>query len=312
MTTQMKHGIMRFLIVGAGAIGGYFGGRLVQKGENVTFLVRASKQAQLEAKGLSIHSVHGDYQTPVQTLTYGEEDEPFDCIVLAVKAYHLPQLLIDLAPYVGEQTVILPLLNGYSHFELLQQRFGQQKVLGGLCYIETTLDPQGAIIQSSPFHSIVFGEWTGGESERSRLLYNHLSNAGFTVTLSQNIQQEVWQKYIFVASLSGITTLMDSSIGPILAVPQSRAIFSQLVNEIVALARSAGMPVGQDMEAATLQRMQSAPPSMTSSMHRDLQKQLPVETDHLHGSLLALDTAGKGTHPVLEAVYARLKVYESR
>lgn len=240
MATLMKHGIMRFLIVGAGATGGYFGGRLVQKGENVTFLVRASKQAQLAAKGLSIRSVHGDYQTPVQTLTYGEEAAPFDCIILAVKAYHLPQLLIDLAPYVGEQTVILPLLNGYNHFELLKQRFGQQKVLGGLCYIETTLDEQGVILQSSPFHSLVFGEWTGGESERSRKLYSHLNNAGFTVTLSPNIQQEVWQKYIFVASLSGITTLMDSSIGPILAVPQSRAIYGQLVNEIVALARNAG------------------------------------------------------------------------
>lgn len=303
---------MRFLIVGAGAIGGYFGGRLVQKGENVTFLVRESRQAQLAATGLSIRSVHGDYQTPVQTLTYGEDTEPFDCVILAVKAYHLPQLLVDLAPYVGEQTVILPLLNGYNHFELLKQRFGQEKVLGGLCNIETTLDPQGVILHTSPFHSMVFGEWTGGESERSQVLYSHLSDAGFTVTLSQNIQQEVWKKYIFIASFSGITTLMDSPIGPILAAPQCRAIYVRLVREIVDLARSAGMPVGPDMEASTLQRVLSAPPGMTSSMHRDMQKQLPVEADHLQGSLLDLDTEGKGSYPILEAVHARLKVYESR
>lgn len=301
---------MRFLIVGAGAIGGYFGGRLVQKGEDVTFLVRSSKQIQLAGGGLTVRSVHGDIQTSVRTITYGEKADPFDCVIIAVKAYHLPQLLNDLDPYVGEHTLILPLLNGYDHFGLLQKHFGLEQVLGGLCYIETTLDQEGAIVQTSPFHSIVFGEWAGGLSERSRILFRHLDMAGFTVTLSPDIQREVWQKYIFIASLSGITTLMDSSVGPILASPQSRGIYEQLLNEIIDLAQGAGMPVDPETASSTMQKMISLIPEFTSSMHRDIQKQLPVESDHLHGSLLAMASTGPGTFPILETVYARLKVYE--
>jgi 2-dehydropantoate 2-reductase len=302
---------MRFLFVGAGAIGGYFGGRLVQKGEDITFLVRSTKQKQLEDEGLAIKSVHGDFKTPVRTITYGEKAEPFDCIIIAVKAYHLPQVMMDLTPFVGEQTMILPLLNGYKHFGILQQHFGAEKVLGGLCYIETTLGSNGAIIQSSSFHSIVFGEWAGGESERTQKLLSHLDKAGFTVILSSDIQREVWQKYIFVASLSGITTLMDSSVGPILASSTARTIYEQLLNEIVSIAQSAGMPVGADMVTATMQKMDSVPPEFTSSMHRDMLKHLPVEAEHLHGALLAMAVSGQVVYPILETVYARLKVYES-
>jgi 2-dehydropantoate 2-reductase len=302
---------MRFLIVGAGAIGGYFGGRLVQKGEDVTFLVRTAKQIQLEADGLIVKSIHGDFQTSVRTLTYKEGEKHFDCIIIAVKAYHLLQVMDDIEPYVGEHTLILPLLNGYDHFSILQNRFGSDHILGGLCYIETTLDSTGAIVQSSSFHSIVFGEWVGGESERTQLLLSHLDQAGFTVTLSSDIQREVWQKYIFVASLSGITTLMDSSVGPILATPVARAVYEQLLQEIVTLAQKAGMPVGSEMSATTMQKMLSVLPEFTSSMHRDMHKQLPVEADHLHGALLAMALLGQDAYPVLETVYARLKVYES-
>ncbi|MDH6371628.1 2-dehydropantoate 2-reductase [Paenibacillus sp. PastF-3] len=302
---------MRFLIVGAGAIGGYFGGRLVQKGEDVTFLVRNAKQIQLEADGLIVKSVHGDFQTSVRTISNREEAELFDCIIIAVKAYHLPQVMNDIEPYVGEHTLILPLLNGYDQFSILQKRFGPEHVLGGLCYIETTLDSAGTIVQSSSFHSIVFGEWAGGESERTRLLLSHLDHAGFTVSLSSAIQREVWQKYIFVASLSGITTLMDSSVGPIFASPKARAIYEQLLQEIVSLAQNAGMPVGPENIASTMGKMRSVLPEFTSSMHRDMHKLLPVEADHLHGALLAMAVPGQGAYPVLETVYARLKVYES-
>jgi 2-dehydropantoate 2-reductase len=301
---------MRFLVVGAGAIGGYFGGRLVQKGEDVTFLVRPSKQLQLADTGLVVKSVNGDFVTPVQTITYGEPAEPFDCIIVAVKAYHLPGLLIDLAPYVGEHTLILPLLNGYDHFGVLGRHFGPEKVLGGLCYIESTLDDQGAIVQNSPFHRIVFGEWAGGVSERSQQLFSHLDSAGFTVVLSDDIQRVVWQKYVFIVSLSGITTMMDSPVGPIIMTPESRAIYTQLLNEIVSLARSAGMPIDSDLESHTLQTMDSLHPSLMSSMQRDMQKKQPIEADHLHGSLLALAAPGEGDYPILQTIYARLKVYE--
>ncbi|MFC3749722.1 ketopantoate reductase family protein [Paenibacillus sp. GCM10012306] len=301
---------MRFLVVGAGAVGGYFGGRLVQKGEDVTFLVRPSKQRQLADHGLKVKSVHGDFHTPIRTITYGDQAEPFDCILLSVKAYHLPGLLTDIAPYVGEHTLILPLLNGYDHFGTLANHFGPEKVLGGLCYIESTLDDEGTIIQTSPFHRIVFGELSGGGSERSQQLFSHLDQAGFTVVLSEDIQRVIWQKYVFIASFSGITTFMESPVGPILHTPEAMEIYSRLLKEIVTLARRAGMPVDSDLEATTLQTMVSLQPSMMSSMQRDMQKQLPIEADHLHGFLLALAASDKGDYPILQTVYARLKVYE--
>lgn len=303
--------MMRFLVVGAGAIGGYFGGRLVQKGEDVTFLVRPSKKLHLAENGLTIQSVHGDFQTPIQAITYGEAAEPFDCIILAVKAYHLPLLQPDLAPYIGKDTMILPLLNGYEHFESLREYFGAEKVLGGLCYIEATLNHKGSIVQTSPFHRIVFGEWDGANSERAQLLCSHLDHAGFTVTHSHDIQREIWQKYIFIASMSGITTLMGSSVGAILATPESRAIYERLLHEIVTLARNADMPIHSEMEAHTLKTMDSLKPEMMSSMQRDMQKNLPVEASHLHGALLALASGSNVSYPILETVYARLKVYES-
>ncbi|MGW9529549.1 ketopantoate reductase family protein [Paenibacillus terrae] len=302
---------MRFLIVGAGAIGGYFGGRLIQKGEDVTFFVRPSKKSRLKEKALIVKSVHGNFHTPIRAITNGEAVEPFDCIIVAVKAYHLHQLQFNLEPYIGEHTMILPLLNGYEHFDSLRKQFGPEKVLGGLCYIETTLDHDGSVVQTSPFHRIVFGEWNGGQSERTQILLNHLDHAGFTVTQSQDIQREVWQKYIFVASLSGITTLMDASVGTILATAESRAIYEKLLHEMVTLARNAGMPIDSELEAHTLKTMDSLRPEMMSSMQRDMLKKLPIEASHLHGSLLALAAGSHDAYPILETVYARLKVYES-
>jgi 2-dehydropantoate 2-reductase len=301
---------MRFLIVGAGAIGGYFGGRLVQKGEDVTFLVRPQKQKHLRDTGLVIKSVHGDFSNPVQTITHGEPAGPFDCIILAVKAYHLPQVQRDIAPYVSSDTMILPLLNGYEHFTQLMEAFGEERVLGGLCFIETTLDKEGTVIQTSPRHDIVFGEWHGGISERTQTLLCHLDNAGFTVTLSENIQRDIWQKYIFIASMSGITTLMSMPVGPILATPAARTVYERLLHEIVSIARNHGAPIDEETEARTLKTMESLSPEMKSSMQRDMEKGLPVEADHLHGALLSLASPEEGFYPVLESVYGRLKVYE--
>lgn len=302
---------MRFLLVGAGAIGGYFGGRLIQKGEEVVFLVRPPKQKQLEEAGLTITSVHGDFHTPVQTIVSGERAEPFDCIILSVKAYHLAQALHDIAPYVGENTMILPLLNGYDHYAQLTKAFGEAHILGGLCFIETTLDHEGTIIQTSPRHDIVFGEWRGGTSGRTERLLHHLEGAQFAVKRSENIQRDIWQKYIFIASMSGITTLINAPVGPILSTAAARTVFERLVHEVVAIARNAGAPIDENTEERTIKTMESLHPEMKSSMQRDMEKGGPVETDHLHGALLALAAPEQGFYPVLEAVYGKLKVYEA-
>ncbi|MDM5155182.1 ketopantoate reductase family protein [Bacillus sp. DX1.1] len=302
---------MRFLIVGAGAIGGYFGGRLAQKGEDVTFLVRSKKQKQLNDEGLTIKSIHGDFHTPVKTIGYEDPVQKYDVIIIAVKSYHLPQVQTDIAPYVGSKTVILPLLNGYEHFEHLQHAFGKETILGGLCFIETTLDEHGTVIQSSPRHDLVFGEWDGTYSDRAKRILSHFHDAGFNVTLSENIQRDIWHKYIFIASMSGVTTLMNAPIGPILSDENGQKIYRRLILEVTSIAKLVGAPVSEEVEEQTFQITLALSPSMKSSMQRDMEKNLSVEAQHLHGFLLAKISPTEENYPILQTVYSRLKIYES-
>ena len=304
---------MRFLVVGAGAVGGYFGGRLVQHGEDVTFLVRPARKKQLEQTGLVIKSVSGDFSGPVKVITYDDPKETFDVIILSLKAYHLSDLKSSLSPYIGASTVILPLLNGYQHYEMLWKDFGKEKVLGGLCYIESTLDSEGSIIHTSKMEDIVFGEWDGSKTERVNRIYEHLSKGGFKVAVSDNVERDIWQKYIFIACMSGITTLLRAPMGPVREVPEAKNTFARLVEEITGIARKKGASLYEDAAERVMRTAESLHPSMKSSMLRDMEKGLPVEVDHFHGYLLqTAEQLGikREDVPVLSAVYANLKVYE--
>lgn len=304
---------MRFLIVGAGAIGGYFGGRLVQKGEDVTFLVRKEREKKLKKEGLFIKSVHGDYHTPVKTITASDNLQSFDVIILSVKAYQLSQTMQDIRPFIGTSSVILPLLNGYNHFLELQQFVGKDKILGGLCFIESSLDKDGVIIQSSQRHDLVFGEWEGSLSNHVMSIKQHLEHAGFNVIVSEDIQRDIWHKYIFIASMSGITTLMNAPIGPILADANGKEIYRRLISEVVSIVTLIGAPIDEEIAEQTLTTSMSLNPAMKSSMQRDMEKGFSIEADHIHGALLSLaDRNGEKAenYPILQAIYSNLKVYE--
>lgn len=301
---------MRILVVGAGAVGGYFGGRLAERGEDVTFLVRAGRKKQLEDTGLMIESVKGNLTLTPKTLLAGEEAGPFDLIILSVKAYHLDGAIASFKQYVSEGTAILPLLNGMYHFDRLAAEFGEEKIVGGLCFIESTLDKDGKVIHTSPKHDIVFGERSGEKTERVLKIEGafHGTNTGYR--LSDNINRDNWNKYIFIATLSGITTLMRSPVGPIREVPSSRATLALLLKEIASLAKLAGAPLPEDIEANIMNQIESLAYPMKSSMQRDMEKLVQVEADHLQGFLLEIAKLEGISVPVLEAVYGNLKVYE--
>src|SRR5699024_2487634 len=149
---------MRILVLGAGGIGGYFGGRLVEKGEEVVFLVREKRKQILENNGLNIRSTKGDFYFHPKLITKDQQAEPFDLVLFSTKSYHLTEAIEDLKPFIGKQTVVIPLLNGISHLSQLTEAFGANKVIGGLCQIETTLNDQGEVVHSSAFDKLVFGE----------------------------------------------------------------------------------------------------------------------------------------------------------
>ncbi|WP_066306321.1 ketopantoate reductase family protein [Bacillus sp. FJAT-29814] len=301
---------MRILVVGAGAVGGYFGGRLAEKGEDVTFLVRAGRKKQLEDTGLMIESVKGNVTLTPKTLVAGEEAGPFDLIILSVKAYHLEGAIASFKQYVSEETAILPLLNGMYHFDRLVDEFGEKHIIGGLCFIESTLDKNGKIIHTSAKHDIVFGERSGKETERILKIEKAFSGTVTGYRLSDNINRDNWNKYLFIATLSGITTLMRSPIGPIREVPSSRATLTLLLKEITSLAKLSGAPLPVDIEANIMTQIDSLAYQMKSSMQRDMEKLAQVEADHLQGFLLDIAKLEGISVPVLEAVYGNLKVYE--
>ncbi|CAG9621257.1 ketopantoate reductase family protein [Sutcliffiella rhizosphaerae] len=301
---------MRVLVVGAGAVGGYFGGRLLEKGEDVTFLVRNRRKEQLLKTGLVIKSQHGDALLRPQLLVSGEQPEPYDVILLSMKAYQLDAAISDIAPYVGADTLIIPLLNGMAHVEKLAHAFGKETILGGLCFVEATLDQDGAVVQTSAIHDLVFGIRNGEQTERIKRITEAFSETKSNFVLSDNINQAMWQKYLFITTLAGITTLFRSPLGPIRDESLGALTMKQTLQEAEQIMRSIGAPLGEEIVENNWDKLHSIEATIKSSMQRDMEKGLPVEADHFYGYLLNIAKENGIAAPTLEKIYANLKIYE--
>lgn len=302
---------MRILVIGAGALGGYFGARLLEAERDVTFLVRAARAAKLR-RGLTVKSPVGDIQlNDPPTMTADQLKEPFDLILLSCKAYDLDSAMDAMAPVVGSRTTILPFLNGMSHMDALNARFGRPKVLGGWCAISAAMNPDGHILHLQPFHSLSFGEQDGGTSERTTAVTAALSGAKFETLAADNILQEMWEKWIFIASAAGITSLMRGPVGDIIAA-EAADVTTGLFNECAAIGALHGFPPSE----AAVERFTSiltAPSSLfTSSMLRDIEAGQPIEADQILGDLLKRNGGAIDTSPLLRVVYAHLRTYQSR
>ena len=194
---------MRILVVGAGAIGGYFGGRLLEAGRDVTFLVRPRRAEQLARDGLVIRSRLGDVERPAPTVVAEALRAPFDLILLSCKAYDLDDAIASFAPAVGRETAILPLLNGMRHLDALEQRFGARAVLGGQCAISTTLDAEGRVLHLNDAHFLSFGERDGAMSARVEAIAADFAGAKFDARASGAILQEMWEKWVLICTVGG-------------------------------------------------------------------------------------------------------------
>jgi len=304
---------MKILVVGAGATGGYFGGRLLESGEDVTFLVRKARAEALAHTGLVIRSPAGDVTLPSPpTVQAHTLKASYDLVIVSCKAYHLPQVMQDMAPAIGAETVILPLLNGMRHLDLFDARFGAKHVLGGQCIIAATLNAEGVVHHLNQSHSLTFGERDGSRSQRVQRIAQAMSNARFEPRLSPRILQDMWDKWVFLASLAGITCLMRAPVGDIIAAPGGERATLDLLKDCQRVAESSGHAPG----VAILERARSvlteSGSALSASMMRDLERGGAVEADHVIGDLLARGEAAGLELPMLRLVYAHLKAYEAR
>lgn len=302
---------MRILIVGAGAIGGYFGGRLVEAGQNVTFLVRPKRAAELAGSGLTIRSRLGDVHiSRPATILAGDLHEPFDLVILSTKAYDLENAINSFAPAVGPSTSILPLLNGMRHLDLLDQRFGPAHVLGGQCFIGVTLNQNREIVHLNEFHELAYGERDGSRSGRVEAIATAMSEARFDARLSSSIVQEMWEKWVFIAS-AAITCLMRASVGDIQAAGGAD-LAAELIEECAAIAAAEGYTPRSEAMERTRKTLTAAGSPLTSSMFRDMEQRLPIEADQIVGDLLRRGLKHGVATPVLRVLHVHLKAYEER
>jgi 2-dehydropantoate 2-reductase len=302
---------VKVLIVGAGAVGGYFGARLAAAGRDVTLLVHAARAAQLR-DGVTISSGERVTATPVRMITVGTDKAQFDAILIAVKAYQLAKALEELAPYVGPRTMLLPVLNGMRHMDMLRGRFGAPHVLGGVAKVATSLDEHGRIIDEGSFHDLVYGEWSGEKTSRILDLDSFLKGADFDARLSVEIEREMWEKWAMLASLGAITCLLDGNIGQVARAPGGVAIVQKLCAEVARTIAAAWQPLSEQFQSQLLSWLTNTASTQTSSMYRDLKAGRSVEADQIIGDLIARAASTRVDVPLLAAAFVRLKVYEQR
>jgi|SRR5689334_1920028 len=305
---------MRILVVGAGAIGGYFGGRLLQAGRDVTFLVRPKRAAELARDGLVIKSPNGDatLKNP-PTVQADRLGEKFDVVLLSCKAFDLDDAIKSFAAAVGPKTAIIPLLNGMRHIDVLDGHFGKDRVLGGQCGIAATLDEHRHVVQLAPaFQLLSFGERKGGISDRVRAIAEDFAPGNIGSQASENIMQEMWEKWVMLTTLAASTSLMRAAVGHILAAPGGRDFILGVRDECSAVAKAADHTPREAFVTRMNGMLTTEGSPLTASMFRDIKAGAPVEADHVVGDMIARGDAAKVPVPRLRIAYTHLKAYESQ
>ncbi|MEG7359580.1 ketopantoate reductase family protein [Pseudomonas citronellolis] len=305
---------MRILIVGAGAIGGYIGGRLLQAGQDVTFLVRPQRAVMLAREGLVVKSPLGDihYPSPICVLG-GEIQQPYDLILLSCKSYDLERAMEDFSPAVAEHTAILPLLNGMRHLDLLERRFTRHNVLGGQCRISLDRNASGAIVHHNDVNQISFGELDEERSPRTQAIAVALhGGAGFEAIPCTRIVQEMWEKWALIATGAGITCLMRAALGDILAAGGKHLVVA-LLDECAEIAARAGYPLRDAIHHRYLEVLTEPSSPLMASVLRDVERGVETEAEHILGDLLERrGPPQEDDRSILAVALVHLRAYEAR
>jgi len=305
---------MRVAVFAAGAVGGYFGGRLAQAGEEVAFIARADHLQAIRERGLRVDSVAGDFGVhPADATDDPGQIGPVDCVLLAVKTWQLPQAVEQMGPLVGKDTFVVPLLNGVESPDVLAEVIGKERVLGGLCRILARVAGPGHIQHTGVDPTVTFGELDGSHTERTeRLLAAFDRASGVSAAIPDDINVAIWEKLLSVASIGGVGAVTRAPVGVNRSVEQSRALLEAAMAEIAAVARARRVPLPQDAVEAAIKFMDALPDHGRTSLQQDIAEGRRSELDAWNGAVVRLGREAGVETPVHAFLYASLLPQELR
>jgi 2-dehydropantoate 2-reductase len=301
---------MRIAIMASGGVGGYFGGRLGAAGHDVHFIARGKHLAALRDNGLKVESQLGNFQLTNLSVTDDPSTiGPVEAVLFAVKLWDLEQAAKACKPLLGPQTVVIPFLNGVSSMDILTDCLGAEHVAGGVAHIAAVIAAPGVIHHNGPMAKLFIGERNGNRSSRMDNLVSAFQDAGFDHEISDDITKTIWEKFVFLSSLSGLTALCRQSIGPIRNDPDIRSLFEAALKETAAIGRAEGVDLSLDLEANTMKFVDDLPDSVKASMLHDLEGGRRLELPWLSGSVVRLGHKRGIATPIHSTIYGALKLY---
>ncbi|HSM71792.1 MAG TPA: 2-dehydropantoate 2-reductase [Anaerolineales bacterium] len=304
---------MKFAIFGTGGVGGYFGGRLAQIRQDVTFIARGRHLASITGTGLRVDSIGGDFVIePAKATDSPQSVGEVDCVIVSTKSWQLPEAIEQIKFMVGDRTMIVPLLNGIEHIDLLVESFGG-RVLGGLCRISSFIAEPGHITHVGVKPYIAFGELNGEVTERVKRLKEVFSSIdGIDVDVPQDIRVAMWDKFIFICSTSGVGAVTRQPFGVIRSISESRALLKTAIEEGVRLGRAKGIELPRDLPSVIIKRIDALPETMVASMQKDIMEGKPSELEAQSGAVVRMGRAlGIPVH-THEFIYASLLPMEKK
>lgn len=304
---------MRVAVYGAGAVGGYFGGRLAQAGEDVVFIARGDHLHAIRERGLRVDSLKGDFVIhPAQATDDPVQAGPVDAILVTVKAWQVPDAALAMRPMIGNSTFVVPFQNGVDAPGQLSAVLGKDKVLGGLSKIFCYIIEPGHLRHGGAEPAVSFGELDNRKSERAIRLQQAFENAGVRADIPADIHAAMWEKFLFIATLSGIGAVCRAPIGILRSIPQTRAMLEQSMNEILSIARAKGIAIREDVVARAMGFVDSLPAEGTASMQRDVLDGKPSELEHQNGTIVRLGKELGVETPLHSFLYHALLPLEMR
>jgi 2-dehydropantoate 2-reductase len=294
---------VKIAVMGSGGVGGYFGARLAKGGADVSFVARGAHLAAMRERGITILVEGGEiHVAPVNAVDDPARIGAVDLVMFAVKLWDTDAAITQIRPLVGPDTVVISFQNGVLKDEELIRAFGADRIMGGVCYVATSIARPGVIARTGALERMIFGEFDGAVSARAQRFLDACRAGGVNAELSRDISRAIWEKFVFLVALSGTTTSMRSTIGPIRSHPQTRAFLLDVMREVVAVARARGVDLPRDYADHQLRIADEIAPEMTSSMYRDLERGNRLEVPWLSGGVVELGRAVGVPTPLNRAI----------